>query len=576
MLLSRRITVLSASETGNSREVAEWLRDALEPLCDTVRLVDAFDYPASSLPDEDLLFMVTSTQGEGEPPMEAEELYDDVMGEAAPRMDGVEFAVLGLGDSAYGVNFNRMARRFDARYAELGAHRLMPHRECDLDYEATAERWIGDVVAALGAKPGESSQVSGNVVSPGASEDAYTLVGRTLLSSPDCAKQVYRIRLAAAHAIEYEPGDMMAVRYRNDDETVRRVLDAAFRGANDAGSDVVTRNGTRDATCEAATRDAARNADPALFDKLAEALRDRDITNTSPSLIARYASISGNETVRAAVGDPLFLERYACANPPEALFHDFPGTATMADALDIFTGSSRRLYSISNAQPTPVAGDNRGGDQGVTVAEVWPDVGAEGAHLVDLTVTRVTHELDRRTLVGACTGYLTGLPIGSRISADIVSNPRFHFPTDRMADVIMIALGSAIAPYRAFLQQRAYDHASGRAWLMVGNRHPRQDALYREELRRCRDTGLLTRLDVAWSRDEQDPQHVQDLITAAASDLWRWIESGASVFICGHGGTAVASIMAAVSAVVEDQGHMSSDEAHRYMADLERSGRLRH
>lgn len=161
MLLSRRITVLSASETGNSREVAEWLRDALEPLCDTVRLVDAFDYPASSLPDEDLLFMVTSTQGEGEPPMEAEELYDDVMGEAAPRMDGVEFAVLGLGDSAYGVNFNRMARRFDARYAELGAHRLMPHRECDLDYEATAERWIGDVVAALGAKPGSPRKCRG-------------------------------------------------------------------------------------------------------------------------------------------------------------------------------------------------------------------------------------------------------------------------------------------------------------------------------------------------------------------------------------------------------------------------------
>lgn len=558
MLLSRRITVLSASETGNSREVAERLRDALEPLCDTVRLVDAFDYQASSLPGEDLLLMVTSTQGEGEPPMEAEELYDDVMGEAAPRMDGVEFAVLGLGDSAYGVNFNRMARRFDARYAELGAHRLMPHRECDLDYEATAERWIGDVVAALGAKPGESSRVSGNVVSPDASEDAYTLVGRTLLSAPGCAKQVYRIRLAAAHAIEYEPGDMMAVRYRNDDETVRRVLDAAA------------------AARDGAARDAARNADPALFDKLAEALRDRDITNTSPSLIARYASISGNETVRAAVGDLLFLERYARANPPEALFHDFPGTAAMSDVLDIFTGSSRRLYSISNAQPTPVAGDNRGGDQGATVAEVWPDAGAEGAHLVDLTVTRVTHELDRRTVVGACTGYLTGLPIGSQISADMVSNPRFHFPTDRMANVIMIALGSAIAPYRAFLQQRAYDHASGRAWLMVGNRHPRQDALYREELRRCRDTGLLTRLDVAWSRNEQDPQHVQDLITAAASDLWRWIESGASVFICGHGGTAVASIMAAVSAVVEDQGHMSSDEAHRYMADLERSGRLRH
>ena len=557
MIRHRHITIISASETGNSREVAEELAQALHPVCPDVRLVDAFDYAFEDFTREDVLLMVTSTQGEGEPPMEAEDLYEFVMSETMPRLEGVSFAVLGLGDSSYGVNYNLMVRQFDARYADLGARRLMGHGECDLDYEATARRWIATVVTVLRDEPGfDISSHGGNGARPecddrrtptpsgatGTGVSNATVTERERLTSASSSKQVFRIRLAMSKDVgEWQPGDLVAVGYVNDVAMLDRLLRVA---------------------CGMSVAD----ADP----RVVEVLRHRDVSALTPSLIARYAAVAHNADLDALLDDETALNAYAHVHPTFALFKDFPSGISLSELPDIFSGKARRLYSAASAMR------GRAGT---------------GNPMVDLTVTEVAYDYDGARVVGACSGYLTAARLGTTVMAGIVPNPRFHMPADDHVDIVMVGLGSAIAPYRAFLQRRAEirrasrsrsadasQHVAGvtigRTWLILGNRNPREDYLYHDELERYHDDASGRRLDIAWSRFGSKPRHVQDLIADRGARLWEWIDAGANVYLCGHDGAALASIRDSLVRVVAAHGELGRSAALDYVNAMERSGRL--
>lgn len=573
---SRSITILVASETGNSLEVGEDLQAAVASVCGRVRLIEAFDYDLDDLEHEDILLMVTSTQGEGEPPYGAEDLYDAVvLAKRTFSLQGVAFAVLGLGDSAYAENYNLMARQFDARYEQLGARRLFPHGECDFDYEEAASHWIAEIMPVLrreladgevmeqrvdqeqstpapaagiatpktagsDAEPHAAKRSAANAGAP----NTATLVERVLLTTPESDKEVYRIRLDLGEGSEYHPGDLLSIRYINGDDTVRRFLDDVFgEGGGEA------------------------------HEKLFATLKHtRDITRLTPALIGRYAERYGNTELLRLVDDEAWLERYLAGRRPSALFRDYPpeGVGLTDDSvLSVFTSQNRRMYSISNAQ-------------------------CDSGTLVDLTLTKVEYDgwygsaHDRGSdgmqeavhgahHVGECSRYMTTAAIGSRIEFALLSNERFRLPKDASRPIVMIALGSAIAPYRAFLQERSQNRKSyGKNWLMVGNRSPDEDFLYGQELEAYASSGLLSKFDTAWSRYGDIHEHVQDVMLRRGLELWHWIEAGACVYLCGHGRSAIDSIQQALVQVIGEHAGFTEEQAEEYVKSLKSSSRLQY
>ncbi|MFT8536726.1 flavodoxin domain-containing protein [Bifidobacterium aquikefiri] len=596
---TRHITILSASETGNSRGVAEDLLATVQPIFSNVRIVDSIDYECEDFAEEDILIMVTSTQGEGEPPFEAEDLYDFIMGKDAPKLVKMSFAVLGLGDSAYGESYNLMARQFDARYEQLGARRIMKHGECDFDYELAAQQWIHELMPVLqkelrlsqGAPQSKSKMQTGMEVGDAAVDDAVvddaaisstkietsdvsnlsittqkpsqpaaehhsaapthdsspvesrakagntnksaksgglqefraTLEERRLLTSSTSEKQVYSIRLRLPSLeTTFLPGDMVTVQYPNSNKTVERLLKNAFA-------------------------DKASQVDDRIVDILQSS---KDITRNTPALIERYTQYAPESPFAGLPTDSQVLKDYAQTHPPYALFQDFPAQIAPDQMLALFTSSNRRLYSISNAASV-------------------------SSGYIELTVTRVQFGFRDEHIVGECTNYLTSAPIGTPITISILSNKRFRLPEDRSSDIIMVGLGSAIAPYRAFLQERALRAGdSGRNWLIVGNRNPKQDYLYQDELERYRDQGILESLDIAWSRYGDVREHVQNVVLHQARKLYEWLESGAYLYICGHDHAVIASIEQSLTRAVMLSGRLSNEEAASYIAALQRTNHI--
>jgi sulfite reductase (NADPH) flavoprotein alpha-component len=623
----RHVTILAASETGNSLEVAEQLLDTVAQFWSDIELVEAADYDTARLASEDILLMVTSTQGMGEPPYGAEQLHDYVMTCRDTPLDGVAFAVLGLGDSDYGDDFNRMARQFDKRYEQLGGRRLIEHGECDYDYEGTAAAWIdallpvlrnelgveghgveecsgeghgiegcsgelssasggegwtqpqqsaADVAAAMPSAsspalppsmpPAEAPQTApaldtrsslvrsvtipsaraessacataGSMPSPGfaqppkasaaashaeTNEYSAVLTSRTLLTAlgsdeqgsykQGSDKQVFAIRLELADAgTDYQPGDMVAVRYVNSDEIMERLFSCAFPGQN------------------------ARPQDTASVADVYETLRtSRDVTKNNLALMTRYAQIGGNTRLMELLTDEQQARDYGRTHPVTAIFEDYPAAFAPEQLLDVFTARNTRLYSISNAP-------------------------SAGGRAIELTITAVRYRACGREYRGACTSYLVDAPIGTRISLSLVPNSRFHMPQNDATPMIMIALGSAIAPFRAFLQEREAVRKRAAAepepqpepqesrigdWLIFADRSPDEDFLYRDELEQWRDCGVLSRLDTVWSRHDGEfrrGEHIQDALPRLGDDLLQWLDSGAHMYLCGHGHAVLQSI----------------------------------
>lgn len=572
--MNRHITILVASETGNSLDVAGWLAQAVKCICDNVQILETDEYDASHLVSEDILLMVTSTQGMGEPPTRAQDFYDTVMGmdpESQPMRD-VAFAVLGLGDSAYMDDFNRMSREFDHQYELLGGRRLAEHGECDYDYEQTAPLWIKDFMHVLEKEVGttksvtiktseetEKAMTNSSVIAKIASNaDANTmqkekddvleatLVGRTLLTSPESGKRVFNIKLRLDAAAAWCPGDLVSVVYPNTDATIDNILAHVSPLAFKDPENPQFPNGSEEA-------------------EVKELLRcSRDITKNSIRLMERYAKIGGNQDLLHLLSNEGEAREWAQSHPTTSLFVEFPSQLRIDNLPDLFTGKNSRLYSISNTCPAEDSADER---------------------VIGLTVSEVSYSTNNgQKSVGACSGYLAEAPLGEKIRLSILPDPHFHMPSDSSTPIIMIAFGSAVAPFRAFLQESERNGTSRPAWLIFGDRSPELDFLYQRELEEWERNGLLSRLDTAWSR-YGERRHVQELLPELGTELLRWLDDGAELYLCGHDRGTLKSVQDALETSIGMAHSSDSTSAHAqndndiewakaYMNQLRDSGRI--
>lgn len=527
------ITVISASQTGNARRVAEQLRDDLAAAGLGVTLVNSGDYKFKQIAQEKLLLIVASTQGEGEPPEEAVALHKYLFSKKAPQMAGTAFAVFGLGDTSY-ENFCQTGKDFDARLAELGGERLFDRADADVDFKSAAEAWRKQIVDILKQRVPQATaaqtqvSVAGSVAqivsSPYSKESPLTasLAVKQKITGRNSDKDVRHIEIDLGESgLSYQPGDALGVWYHNDPDLVEEIIGLIWR----TGDETVTLN---DQTMT-----------------LREALTERlELTQNTTVIVEKYAALSRDERLIELLADKHQLQQYAQTTPLPDMIRQAPADLDAEQLVTLLRPLTPRLYSIASSQE---------------------EVGSE----VHITVGVVRYEIDGRARTGGASGYLADrLEEDGELRVFIEHNDNFRLPANPQTPVIMIGPGTGIAPFRAFIQQRAAEGAEGLNWLFFGNPHFTEDFLYQVEWQRFVKDGVLSRIDLAWSRDQKHKVYVQDKLREQGAEVWRWIEQGAHIYVCGDANRMAKDVEQALLELLAEHGGMDAEQADEFLSEL--------
>jgi len=527
------ITLISASQTGNARRVAEALRDDLLAAKLNVNLVNAGDYKFKQIASEKLVVVVTSTQGEGEPPEEAVALHKFLFSKKAPKLAGTAFAVFGLGDSSYEF-FCQSGKDFDNKLAELGAERLLDRVDTDVEYQTAAAEWRARIVDVLKARvptetPAQAAATATGVVndihtSPYTKEAPLTasLSVNQKITGRDSEKDVRHIEIDLGDSgLRYQPGDALGVWYQNDPALVKELVELLWL----KGDEQVTLDGKTL--------------------PLSEALQWHfELTVNTANIVENYATLTRSESLLPLVGDKAKLQHYAATTPIVDMVRFSPAQLDAEALTSLLRPLTPRLYSIASAQ-----------------AEVESEV--------HVTVGVVRYDIEGRARAGGASSFLADrLEEEGEVRVFIEHNDNFRLPANPETPVIMIGPGTGIAPFRAFMQQRAADAAPGKNWLFFGNPHFTEDFLYQVEWQRYVKEGVLSRIDLAWSRDQKEKIYVQDKLREQGAELWRWINDGAHIYVCGDANRMAKDVEQALLEVIAEFGGMDTESADEYLSEL--------
>lgn len=527
------LTILYGSQTGNAKHVASDMADAAKSRGLDVKLVSMADYKPAKLKDEKFVTVVVSTYGEGEPPEPAEKLYNFLGSKKAPKLDGVEIAVLGLGDSSYEF-FNQTAIDFESKFAALGAKIVFDRALLDVDYDDHAPGWIGgaldvfEPVMKAAAPAGNNVVQMPGVVAPQVSafnkknpfEAEISAVQK--ITGRDSTKDVRHVEISLeGSGLTYQAGDALGVYFHNDAEEVDAVL-AALK---------------LDGAAEVSVGDVKKPLREALIE-------DMELTQSYPTFAEKYGNATGDAALIKLAENKVELRDYLEPRQIFDILREHPHEVAPQTLIDTLRKMQPRLYSIASSQ-----------------AEVEDEV--------HLTVGVVEWDAFDRAHLGGASGHMgRRTEEGDSIRVFVDHNDLFRLPENPDTPVIMVGPGTGIAPFRAFLQEREAVEAEGKNWLFFGNPHFTQDFLYQVELQGYLKSGLLTKLDVAFSRDQAEKVYVQDRIRENGEAVYQWLQDGAHFYICGDANRMAKDVHAALMDVLQEHGGLSIDEADAYLADL--------
>jgi sulfite reductase (NADPH) flavoprotein alpha-component len=528
-----RVTVVYGSQTGNSKRIAERLGRAAEAAGLAARVYAAGVYPVKDLARERLLVMVVSTQGDGDPPDDARGLIEFLQSRRAPKLEQLSFSVLALGDSSY-PRFCETGKQVDERLAALGAKRLVDRVDCDVDYDTLAAGWLERVVTSARDALGSSMQTAtvtrlrAAPAEPQFSRDqpfAAEVVGNQAITGRGATKEVRHIEVSlAGSGLTYQPGDALGVWHENPPVVVDEVL-------------------------QALQLDGAETVE---LDGAAKPLREwlttrRELTRLTRPFLAQQVERSGDPRLATVLqpGHEAELRHTLKDLQVVDVLQRHPGAWDAKSFVQSLRPLAPRLYSIASSQ----------------------DAVGEEAHL---TVALVDYELERKHRVGAASTFLASLQgEQARARVFIEHNERFRLPADTTRDVIMIGPGTGVAPFRGFVQHREAQGATGRNWLFFGARHFQSEFLYQTEWQDAVRRGVLSRFDLAFSRDRSIPrEYVQDRLRRVGRDLYAWLESGAYLYVCGDAEKMAPDVNAALVDIVTEHGGKGRDDAEAYVRRL--------
>ncbi len=532
------LTIISASHTGNGRKICEKLQAAVQAAGVQARVVKAGDYQPREIAKEKLLYVVISTHGDGDPPDEARALYEFLGTKRAPQLPELQYSVLALGDSSY-PKFCEAGRVVDERLAKLGAKRLLPRVDCDVDFEKLAKAWADDALARVREVAEKLKPAGGAAFAAAPAAAAAPAVAELTRAQPATAEVLANQRIVGRGALRevrhvelsfpglgnlYQAGDALGIVHRNPEPAI----DAVLKATKLDGAATVTHDGKTHT--------------------LLEWLRDeRELTRIARPLLVQVAK-QANVDISELLGNAQAMAKLTANCQVSDVLASYPAEWTPASLVEVLRPVTGRVYSIASS---PAA------------------VGDE-AHL---TVAVVGSDTDRKLLAGAASHFVVNTPVDSQVQVWIERNERFRVPADGARDIIMIGPGTGVAPFRGFLQEREATGATGRNWLFYGGRSLYHDFLYQLEWQQALKRKSLHRVDVAFSRDQAQKIYVQQRLKEAGKELYGWLSNGAYLYVCGDATAMAPDVNAALIEVVAEQGGMDADDAQAWVADLTADGR---
>ncbi|MCV2886637.1 assimilatory sulfite reductase (NADPH) flavoprotein subunit [Aestuariibacter sp. AA17] len=533
------LTILYGSQTGNAKGVATEYKAKVEAAGIKAKLVSMADLKPKQIKNESHVVIVVSTHGEGDAPDDAVELHEFLGSKKAPKLASLKFAVLGLGDSSYEF-FCQTAKDFDSRLEALGAKRVIERVDCDVDYDTDATQFIERVIAEFKDElTGDTGQVA-SVASPvmGAVTSAAsqytkknpftaTLSESIKITGRDSVKDIRHIEISLeASGIQYQPGDALGVWFDNDEQLVKEIITLLNLDEDEVVS----------------VADEQLSLKSALATKL-------ELTQSYPTFVKAYIAYVSDAGLATLFADKNALRDYLSVRQINDIVRDYPATLTAQQFVDALRPITPRLYSIASSQ-----------------AEVEDEV--------HLTVALVEYEAHGHVHQGGASGFLSKrLQEGQEVKVFVESNNNFRLPDNPDTPVIMVGPGTGIAPFRAFMQERAETEASGKNWLFFGNPNYTQDFLYQTEWQRFVKDGVLSKVSLAFSRDQQEKIYVQHRLLEQGADVFAWLEDGAHVYVCGDATHMAKDVNEALISIVEVHGKRSREEAENYVTELRRAKR---
>lgn len=532
------LTILYGSQTGNAKGVAAQCQAKAEEAGFNSKLVSMADYKPRNLKGETHVAVFVSTHGEGDAPDDAIELHEFLAGKKAPKLTKTKYAVLGLGDSSYEF-FCQTGKDFDERLGKLGGKAIVERLDCDVDYEAEAEAWLSKLIESLkedfsaASAPAVAAQTGAAV--HGVATQTYTkkapfkasLIESLKITGRDSVKDIRHIEISLENSgITYQPGDALGVWFKNAPSLVSELISLL----------------SLDGNAEVVVAESSMPLSEALTSKL-------ELTLSYPNFIKSYQAATGSESLAALMEDKAQLRTYMAERQIIDIVRDHPGSLTAQQLVDALRPLTPRLYSIASSQ-------------------------AEVEEEVHLTVAHVDYEAFGHRHQGGASGFLCEyLEENGEVDVFVENNDNFRLPADPNTPVIMVGPGTGIAPFRAFMQERDAQDAEGKNWLFFGNPHFTQDFLYQVEWQGYVKDGLLDKITLAFSRDQEEKVYVQHRLLENGKEVYEWLEQGAHFYVCGDAMHMAKDVENALITIVQEHGGKSEADAKAYIVELRKAKR---
>lgn len=532
--ITKTVTILYGSQTGNSQGLAEKYASALKDNDVDVTISSLATFKPNNLKKVTNLLLIVSTHGEGDPPDQAIQFYEFLHSKRAPRLEHLHYSVLALGDRSYEF-FCKTGKDFDEQFAKLGASHIVPRTDCDVDYDDTAAQWFSAVQQELLQQKDitvtstSQNQTAQRDTTYSRKNPFYAEVLENInLNGRGSNKETRHIELSIEGAsFHFEPGDSIGIQPENDEKLVNALITAL----------------QFDPQTEVNVFEETLTLKDALQKKL-------EITVLSKPLLQKIGAYTVHQEFTKLLEDSNSWKDYAKGRDLLDVVEDFaPFIWDAQQFVNLLRKIPARLYSIASSQKA-------------------------NSEEVHLTIGKVSYETNGRQRLGVCSGSVAErVQIGETLPIYVHKNPNFRLPEHEDTPLIMIGAGTGVAPYRAFLEEREELGVEGKSWLILGDQHFVTDFLYQTDWQRWLASGTLSQMHVAFSRDTDKKIYVQHKIEENAVAFYEWLEQGAVIYVCGDKKSMAADVDATIHRVIEQQGQKTPEEAKAFVNELKQQKR---